>query len=176
MKPLLILIYIVSLSLLTTVSVAQQSYLGGGAIISTALSEKTNPRLGIFWQFERTLNPQNSIIINSGQPQFKSKIYGLMAVSDIKAGWRYLFKPGKVYAGLNAGIAIESSLARWYGNDLRVHPMLEINSGYLIPFKNDRIDIGISYDIFFYKYQNFSWLQLNMGYHFLLPHRKKKKD
>lgn len=178
MKPFFILNFIALCLLAAFVTKAQRSYLGGGVVISTALSEKTSPRLGVYWQFERALNLRNEILINSGQSHFKTNVQERFAVSVLKAGWRYMFLPGKIYTSINAGIAMESFLTRRYGNakDYTIHPVIEINPGYLIPYKDGRFDIGLSYAFFFYKYQNFSWLQLNMGYGFRLPHSKKKKD
>ncbi|MBI2731187.1 MAG: hypothetical protein HYX40_10610 [Sphingobacteriales bacterium] len=175
MKPLSILKCIAFFFFISIASTAQQFYLGGGALINNAVSEKTNPRLGIYFQFERTLNRHNEILIGGSSPVFYSKNQGVMTASIIKAGWRYIVVPDKIYAGINAGMAAESFISTLYGKGWRYHPEFEINTGYLIPYKNGRFDVGISYATFFYKYQNFSWLQLNLGYQFLLPHRKKAK-
>ena len=174
MKPLFSLSHIVFSLMITISCMAQHSYLGGGVITGTSLSEKTSPRIGIYFQFQRTLNPRNEILFGASNPNFYSKNEGHLTASLSKIGWRYLFVQNKIYAGLNAGIAFESFLASRYGKDFHLHPLIEINSGYLIPYKNDRIDLGIGYGVFFFKYQNFSWLQLNAGYGFLLKKKKKK--
>ncbi|MGE5108913.1 MAG: hypothetical protein ACM3H8_15345 [Sphingobacteriales bacterium] len=107
---------------------AQNSHLGGGAILGTSLSEKTNPRLGVYFQFERTLNQHNEILAGISNPHFYTKNQGQLSASVIKAGWRYMLMPDKIYGGINAGMVFENFVTTRYGKGWGYHPMLEINS------------------------------------------------
>ena len=147
-----------------------------GPTLNISLSDKLNPRIGLYSQFYWQVNKNNSIVAGLTNTRFLIKQFGGGSITTVTAGWRYLIIPDKLYVNFIAGIAQEIYLLKYYTNKaLTFHPVIELASGFYIPFKGYRIDIGLGYNQFFSKYKFFSWLQLKTGIRFSIKKKSKKK-
>lgn len=169
-------LYLSFLFFLAIDSYAQEirSHIIVGPNLNLAISEKSNPRIGIYSQMDWRIYNRNYFVAGLTGSYFVIKNFGGASASSVTIGWKYMLRPEKFYVNLNGGMAIETFVSRYYtSKSLSVKPMIELVSGFYIPFKEYKIDIGIAYGTYFSQFKNFSWLQLRTGICFDLKKKSK---
>ena len=116
-----------------------------------SISEKSNFSVGtLYIHIDWQQNKNNSIVAGISNSRVFIKQFGAISISSVTAGWRYLISQDEFYLNFNAGIVQENYISRYYlSKPFSYNPTLELTSGYYIPFKGYKIDVGLGYDVFF---------------------------